>query len=471
MRERITFRHRGTTVRRISWALLAGILTGMSVGSILLQPPAGAVVQGFSPMGAFNGVACSSSTQCLGVGGTFSGAGSGAAAPLDPATGALSGAQSVQTISSTEFLTAVSCPSSAECLAVGENPGETEGVAVTLDPATGAVLSGQSVQTIPGVFMLAVSCASTTQCLAVGHGPSGAGLAVPLDPDTGEISSGQSVQTILGIGGVGLEGVSCPSATQCLAVGENAGQSAGAAVPLNPATGSISGGQSAQDVTTKGILTSVSCPTNTQCLAVGWGASEPSIAVPIDPATGAVPNGQSDQTISVPAAMLTAVICPSVSQCLAVGNDAGDPSTGQAVPLDLTTGTISSGQSIQNIAGTGALNGLSCPATTQCLAAGATFAATGAVTVVLNAATAVDIDATPPAATTTTTPATTSPPAALTTAPVATPGVPALAVTGVNQAALFAVGLGLVGVGVAMLELASRRRPRRNAVPVRHDGK
>jgi hypothetical protein len=187
--------------------------------------------------------------------------------------------------------------------------------------------------------------------------------------------------------------------------------------------------------------------------------------------TGAVPGGQSDQTISVHAAMLTAVWCPSASQCLAVGNDADDPSIGQAVPLDLTTGTISSGQSIQNIAGTGTSNGLTCPSTNQCLAAGASFEAAEAVTVILSATTAVDVDATPPATNTTTTATPTTTPAPLTTAPVATPGVPVLAVTGVNQAFLLTAGAGLIGVGFVLLKLASRRRPRRNTLPVRHDAR
>jgi hypothetical protein len=116
------------------------------------------------------------------------------------------------------------------------------------------------------------------------------------------------------------------------------------------------------------------------------------------------------------------------------------------------------------------LNGLTCPSTNQCLAAGASFEAAGAVTALLSATTAVDVDATPPAVTTTTTtttPGTTAVP--LTTAAVAAPGVPALAVTGVNQAFLLAIGTGLIGVGFVLLTFASRRRPRRNPVPVRYD--
>jgi hypothetical protein len=141
------------------------------------------------------------------------------------------------------------------------------------------------------------------------------------------------------------------------------------------------------NVTHKGILLDVACPSTTVCLAVGWGASQPSVAVPIDPRTGALSKGQSDRSISARAAMLTAVSCPSRSLCLAVGNDTGDPSVGQAVPIDPKTATIVAGQSIQTLAGTGALNAVVCPSAGQCVAAGSSFESAGAVTEILDPAT------------------------------------------------------------------------------------
>ena len=173
----------------------------------------------------------------------------------------------------------------------------------------------------------------------------------------------------------------------CVAVGENSGRSAGVAVPLNPATGAIRHGQRVRSVTHKGILVDLACPSTTVCLAVGWGASQPSVAAPIDPKTGAVSKGQSDQSISARAAMLTAVSCPSISLCLAVGNDTSDPSVGQAVPIDPTTGTIVADQSIQTLAGTGALNAVVCPSKAQCMAAGSGYESPGAVTQILDPST------------------------------------------------------------------------------------
>jgi hypothetical protein len=260
---------------------------------------------------------------------------------------------------------------------------------------------------------------------------------------------GEGVVTIPGTGGVGLEGVACPTTTQCLAVGENASASAGAAVPLDPATGAPSKGQGAQSVTTKGVLVGVSCPSAAVCLAVGWGADQPSVAVPLDPATGMVSSGRRDQTISSRAAKLSAVACPSVSQCLAVGNDAGDPSHGQAVPLSPVTGVVSSGQSIKSLGGTGTLNAAACPSATKCVVAGSGFEASGGASLVLSPATA--SPTTPLGASAPTGPATPR------TAVVGS-GAHPLAVTGNSLLPLAVGGAALVAGGAALVGVRAHRR-------------
>jgi hypothetical protein len=372
-----------TRTIRTGSLMLAMILVGLATGSILFTTSASAIGQDFAPMSTFSGVACASASRCIGVGDVVSGVDSGAAAPLDPISGDLSSGQSVQLIRSSGFLDGVSCPSSSACLAVGENPHQTRGIVVPLNPDTAMVRSGQELHTVTGIVMSGVACASRKQCLAVGHDSSGSGVTVALSPATGTILKGQRVRTIPGTGGVGLEGVACPSANLCVAVGENSGRSAGVAVALNPFTGTIRQGQSIRNVTHKGVLIDVACPSTTACLAVGWGASQPSVAVPIDPRTGALTKGQSDRSISTRAAVLTAVSCPTSSSCLAVGNDSGDPSLGQAVAIDPTTATIVAGQSIQTLQGTGVLDAAVCSSAGQCVAAGSSFESAGAVTAIV----------------------------------------------------------------------------------------
>jgi hypothetical protein len=368
--------------------MLALTLVGLATGSALFTTTsASAITKEFMPMTTFNGVACASASQCIGVGNVASSVKSGAAASLNPVSGDFSTGQSLQLIGSSGFLNGVSCPSVSVCLAVGENPNEARGIAVPLSPDTAMVRSGQELHTISGIFMSGVACASRKQCLAVGHDSSGSGVAVALSPATGAILSGQRVQTIPGTGGVGLEGVACPLADLCVGVGENFGRSAGVAVPLDPATGTIRRGQSVQDVTHKGILLDLACPSTTACLAVGWGASQPSVAVPINPRTGALSKGQRDRSISARAGMLTAVSCPSISLCVAVGNDTRDPSVGQAVSIAPTTATIVADQSIRTLTGAGALNAVVCHSTAQCVAAGSRYESAGAVTEILDPAT------------------------------------------------------------------------------------
>jgi len=377
-----------TRAFRMGSLLLVLALIALATSSALSATTSASVVaQEFKPMTTFNSVACASASRCIGVGNVASSATLGGVASLNPASGDFSTGQSLQLIGSSGFLNGVSCPSGSACLAVGDNRNDTRGIAVPLNPDTAMVRSGEEPHAVSGIFMSGVACASRNRCLAVGHDASGSGVVVALSPATGAILRGQRVQTIPGTGGVGLEGVACPSANLCVAVGENAGRSGGVAVPLNPGTGSIRQGQRVQSVTHKGILLALACPRATVCLAVGWGASQPSVAVSIDPRTGAVSKGQSDRSISAGAAMLTAVSCPSISLCLAVGNDAGDPSVGQAVPIDPTTATIVADQSIQTVAGSGALDAVVCHSTARCVAAGSRYESAGAVTEVIDPAT------------------------------------------------------------------------------------
>ena len=117
--------------RAIRICSLAGAGSGRpATGSLLFPTSASAIVQDFTPMTTFNGVACASASRCIGVGNVASSANSGAAAPLDPLSGGLSTGQSVQLIRSSGFLNGVSCPSRLVCLAVGENPNGTRGIAV-----------------------------------------------------------------------------------------------------------------------------------------------------------------------------------------------------------------------------------------------------------------------------------------------------------------------------------------------------
>ena len=87
--------------------------------ALFMTTSASAISQESLPMTTFNGVACASAQQCIGVGNVASNANSGGAASLDPASGDLSSGHSLQLIGSSGSLNGVSCPSRSVCLAVG----------------------------------------------------------------------------------------------------------------------------------------------------------------------------------------------------------------------------------------------------------------------------------------------------------------------------------------------------------------
>jgi hypothetical protein len=362
--------------------LLVATLSGVLL-SCALTVPAGAV-QDISGVDLLAGVACSSSTQCLGVGSNTQQT-VGQSAALDGTTGAISSGQTAQSNLSTGPISSVACASATLCLGVGTD-NFTNGQAVSLNPATGAITSGQSVHNITGTNDLdGVSCPTATQCLGVGGDNTNGGAAAPLDPATGQISSGQSAHDANGTGF--LTGVACASATQCLAVGEDSGANP-LVVPLDPATGQISSSQSATAISGLEALFGVACPTSTLCIAVGVhtidsaGDTEGE-TISLNPATGAVISGPQVITgLDFP----SAITCASATRCLAVGlNDAF--TTGLAAPIDPTTGAISAGQSTQPVSGLSEALSAACPTSTLCMAVGQGING-GSATVMLDPSTA-----------------------------------------------------------------------------------
>ena len=338
---------------------------GVVMSSTILASPATAA----SPIvgtSSFTDVACPTPTQCLAVGWNAANTG-GAAAPIDPLTGAISSGQSAQSIPGTYGLYGVACTSSTQCLAVGYESAQG-GVAVPINPVTGAISNGQGVQLTAGVGLDAVACPTSTQCLGVGVNSAGEGVAIALNPTTGTVSSDQSAQPVPGSGE--FQSVACSSSSQCLGVATNSQNTQALAVPLNPTTGAISAGQSPQTISGNLNVSGVACASSTQCLAVGHSYLDGGgLAVPLNPATGAVSSGQSMRSIPGATGGLEGVACPSSVQCLAV-TPSENFEQGLAVALNPTTGVISTGESTQVVPGTTYLEGVACSSSTLCLGVG-----------------------------------------------------------------------------------------------------
>ena len=214
----------------------------------------------------------------------YGGAGSVAAAasPSSPATVSAANwtnmANSVATPGSSTQAGAVSCVSSAFCVAVTGIGGEVDGLNGGQDYAelwNGTTWSPMTLPTVTGATsttLVGVSCVTSSFCVAVGHAT---GVGVLIEQWNG--STWTVATTSLGQAS-DLLGVSCTSATFCQAVG-NASGLAPVAAQWNGSTWSaqtlsLPGGD------TSGDLVATSCTTPTFCMATGSGLDQ-SIETPI----------------------------------------------------------------------------------------------------------------------------------------------------------------------------------------------
>jgi hypothetical protein len=256
-------------------------------------------------------------------------------------------------------------------------------VAGWLAGASGGLASGWSVQWSPasGPNLVAVSCPSSTDCTALG---SGGRLPVAVRSNGGRWTA-QAITTKPG----SLLGVACASRVSCIAVGlrphplerppERAGELAlvagwnGMRWSVQP-TANPPGYPSTPNppVGDQSELFGVSCPSRRLCVAVGNYAS-------LDPGEGRVPlverwNGKhwSIQAAPIPAGAqhsgLIAVSCASATACTAVGS----VEFGSAVLVERWNGEHWSIQPTAEPAGAthSELDAVSCPSATTCTAVG-----------------------------------------------------------------------------------------------------
>jgi hypothetical protein len=289
-------------------------------------------------------------------------------------------------------LDSVACPSASRCVAVGDyyNSSGLQGWLVTGSGsswrATKAPLPADAGA---GGDLSSVACPSPSRCVAVGSyavsGDTGQGLLV-----TGSGSSWKATRAPLPAGAnasaypyPGLISVACPSVSECVAVGEyvdSSGNQQGWLVtgsgsswkatkaPLPAGAGTGSGA----------LLDSVACPSASQCVAVGQyynssgnyqgllltglGTSWTAAEAPL------LPHGGRDS-----GANLNSVVCPSASQCVAAGG------SGNAQGL-LVTGLQTSWKATKaplpanaDVSGGAYLYSVVCPSASQCTAAGFFF--------------------------------------------------------------------------------------------------
>jgi hypothetical protein len=260
-------------------------------------------------------------------------------------------------------MAAVSCTPPTACVAVGSRINRA-GARVTLAEAwNGRVWSVLKTPNPPGADqseLLGVSCTSATFCLAVGDSFT-PGHDVPL-AEAWNGTSWSIQQVPSPPGGGAFRGVSCASASTCVAVGGFSGTAF--AGEWNGTSWSVQQVPSPPDAF-QAELAGVSCTSASACMAVGKYYNGTSY----QPTLAEAWNGTSWSVQATPTlefgGSLNGVSCTSASSCTAVGDD------GNGALAERWNGTAWSVQATPNVGGRPTvLGGVSCTSATLCTATG-----------------------------------------------------------------------------------------------------
>ncbi len=206
---------------------------------------------------AFDAVSCPSTTQCVAGG---SAPASGSTCPSGATYSTTDGGHTWADTPTPCFVPAgISCPSAADCVAVGSRAGAgvTTGEILRSADAGRTWQSGYQLAR-GGTQLSAVTCPTSQVCVAVGNAPT---QAVLRSGDGGatwvrQLPHGPATRSW-------FLAVSCASEADC--------QAAGAGMPVSTADsgGSWSVRGSSNDITK---ILGISCPTATSCVGVAWDA-------------------------------------------------------------------------------------------------------------------------------------------------------------------------------------------------------
>jgi hypothetical protein len=276
----------GAAARRgLMRAVVATVVTAGALG----LPAVGFAANGWSgptPIDNSNppqNVSCPTATFCAAVGAggwgqTFNGSSWGAPTAIDPSSNP-----------SGHTLTSVSCPSASFCAAVDQ-----AGNALTFNGSTWSA----PVAVDHGGALTTVSCTSASACVAgdnSGNGFTFNGSAWSPPISVNKVSNSEDIG-----------GMACPSASFCVAVGENG--------TFETSTTGGTTWTAPQTIIAGVNLQAVSCPSTSFCMAVDnagnaydYNGSNWSPGTAIDTANAKIDGGE-----------FTAVSCPSTSFCVAI---------------------------------------------------------------------------------------------------------------------------------------------------------
>ena len=303
-------------------------------------------------------------------------AGAAAAEPAGPgSTGPALAATSDARLPTDASLAAVSCPSKGPCYAVGSQDGAVDQGGRFLVVA----ISGTAVTQVkvPGPKFIeaqldGISCPTSTFCVAVGQTTDEYGAEQ--HPAALVMRSGvwRQVGTAGLAAGASLSGVDCRSSTDCVAVGTRSYSSRTLAERFDGTHWTTI--RTANPGSGLNVLVGVSCHTSSFCMAVG------DVGDYVEGTLAERYDGHRFVAVRTPdpssgGNALTGVSCTTTRSCVAVGTAPGDGGQGATLAEVWNGREFSVSRSTSPIIGhphyrIDVLEGVSCPAVRQCAAVG-----------------------------------------------------------------------------------------------------
>jgi hypothetical protein len=331
------------------------------------------------PVGVFsNGgaVSCPRRSDCLIV---------GSAGPNPASGGVLAAHWNGRSISAlpapspksaaSSVLNAISCASAARCLAVGSSDtaaGDARTLAESWNGSRWSIVRSPNPKGSPDSELNAISCRRPTACVAVGLYVNRKSVSLSLAESwNGSRWSIVRSPNPKGSTGSGLTGVSCASASKCMAVGSYTGRSEvnkTLAEAWNGSRWSVIASPNPKG-STGSFLAGVSCFRRSACKAVGTYGNSSGVNVALAESW----NGAHWKVVSSPdpkgaeASRLATVSCASATRCLAVGYSYTSTEISLAESWNGTRWSVltSPSPSINAL-----LYGVSCKAAANCLLVG-----------------------------------------------------------------------------------------------------
>ncbi len=319
-------------------------------------------------------VACTAADNCTAVGDAGVGAG---AERWNGSKWSMLGNANPYGIVAT-VLSGVGCGAAANCVAVGSTAspfalaehwnGGTWSLTPVPEPS-GAVNSSFG----------STSCSSTTECVAVGFyavAPGGDWISKPLaeiwDGSRWAVQNAAS-PNVPNLRGSSLDAVTCPTASACVAVGAMKIRSMnhplverwnGSAWTIQPTP--------ALPAINVGALNGVTCRSSADCIAVGWYGVTTGVRRPlVEHWNGGAWTLQTAASPSQNLSQFDGVACPSTTRCVAVGWSQKNFYESASIVVEQWDGTTWKLQSVPtNGFDAGALAGVTCESAGDCNAAG-----------------------------------------------------------------------------------------------------